>query len=441
MIALSRPLKRSLKRLFYLPLHPRLLYAIAEPLFRFFGRRRTPANSPNGLGRRVLVVRLDAIGDLVLTTPFLRELRRSLTDAHITLVVKPETRALVEFCPYVDEVLTFKWEGRRWLAPFQARWRALRFSARYLWPRKFDLALVPRWDADRHEAMTLGYLSGAPARIGYSIRVNPTKATLNRSSEPLLTYSITRTEPRHEVERNLDILRVLGFAPSATNLEIWFTASDEGFVDELLSRSADRSSERVVAVGIGAGAPHREWPVEKIEVLIRWLIHDRRSTVILVGGLREESRAHTLQELSKERLINAVGRTSLRQTAALLGRCDLFVGNDSGPMHLASVVGIPVVEISCHPRGGDPLGENAPERFAPWGISSCVLRPPTALPPCSTSCRSEIAHCIATISVAEVQAAVDGFLRNIESGASRTRLSRLPHRTKVAAQRETEEIP
>ena len=98
--------------------------------------------------RQVLVVRTDEIDDVVMSTPFLRELRRLLPAAWITLLVKPAVYNLVERCPYVHEVLTFDWSGSRYLEPFQRRWRALVLAHRHLWPGQFDMAILPRWDAD-----------------------------------------------------------------------------------------------------------------------------------------------------------------------------------------------------------------------------------------------------------------------------------------------------
>src|SRR5512141_888224 len=116
----------------------------------------------------MLVVRLDEIGDVVLMSAFLRELRRNASDASITLVVKPGTRELVERCPYVNEVLPFDWGASGRMATLRLRARAAAMARKELWPRRFDLALHPRWDADYYQASFLTYFSGAATRVGYS---------------------------------------------------------------------------------------------------------------------------------------------------------------------------------------------------------------------------------------------------------------------------------
>jgi lipopolysaccharide heptosyltransferase II len=97
------------------------------------------------------------------------------------------------------------------------------------------------------------------------------------------------------------------------------------------------------------------------------------------------------------------GKTTLRQTAAVLKYCKLFIGNDTGPMHLASAVGVPVIEISAHPRDGSLSHHNSPYRFGPWGIPAIGLQPKTARPPCQGACTAQEAHCIRNVSVDQVK--------------------------------------
>src|SRR3990172_7058464 len=118
---------------------PRLARLVGEPCFRLFGMPRDGGEIDPGCLKRVLVVRLDEIGDVIMTTPFLRELRRLLPDAWITLVVKPAVHNLVERCPYVNEVLTYDWRGSRYVQPLQRRWRALALAYRHFWHRQFDV--------------------------------------------------------------------------------------------------------------------------------------------------------------------------------------------------------------------------------------------------------------------------------------------------------------
>ena len=125
-------------------------------------------------------MRLDEIGDVVMTTPFLRELRRNLPGAWITLAVKPSLFNLVELCPYVNEVLTYEKELQKSVAFALLRhhWRDIKSAVAFSRKQPYDLAIVPRWDTDYYNASYLAYFSGAPWRIGYSESVTECKAIL-----------------------------------------------------------------------------------------------------------------------------------------------------------------------------------------------------------------------------------------------------------------------
>jgi heptosyltransferase-2 len=109
-------------------------------------------------------------------------------------------------------------------------------------------------------------------------------------------------------------------------------------------------------------------------------------------------------------VINSVGRTTLREVCALLKHCQLYIGNDTGAMHLAAAAGVPVVEISCHPLNGSHFHANSPRRFGPWGVDFTVLQPEKAIEPCSDGCTAFQAHCIQTVTVADVRNAAEKHL-------------------------------
>jgi len=106
-------------------------------------------------------------------------------------------------------------------------------------------------------------------------------------------------------------------------------------------------------------------------------------------------------------MINLIGQATLRQTAAILKMCNLFVGNDGGPMHLAAAVGTSIIEISCHPKSGSPKHHNSPRRFGPWKVQSTILQPEYAVAPCKDSCLSAKAHCIKSVTAEQVIKAIN----------------------------------
>lgn len=376
-----------------------LLRAVDRGLAFAAARRGRPASGPlpaPGDLRHVLIVRLDSAGDLVLTSPLLRELRRNVPQARVTLAVRPALLDLAAACPHIDAAVA--WEGAD-LRPRSAlrAWRhAKKFAAAH-WPdAPFDLALLPRWEDDGASAALLAMAARARCRVGYHER-------------PLLTQVCPDGPARHEVQRSLDVLRWLGGRVDDDRLELWIADADRQAASALLAAQGAGPSDVVVAVAPGAGSAHRRWPAGRFAAVAEWCLATRGGWIVVVGDEEDRAAGELIAARAGARVINAAGRVPLRVTAALLERSVLFIGNDSGPMHLAAAAGTPVVEVSCHPQGGAPGHHNAPERFGPWRVPHVVVRPDAPEPPCRDGCDADDAHCIARIPVQSVIDAVSAL--------------------------------
>jgi heptosyltransferase-2 len=338
-------------------------------------------------------------------------MRRNLPNAWITLVVKPETVNLVERCPYVNEVLSFNLQVAKRMRRYRLLWRAIRLVKQRILPRNFDLAILPRWDEDLYYGTFLTYLSGAPWRVGYSEKVISHKQIHNQGFDRLLTEVLVSTDIKHEVLHNLDIIRNLGLMVYKLGLELWVSPADEKFAfKKLYPHNVLNFNELIIAMSPGVSHPKRQWPLKRFIDLSIWLRKKYQTRILVLGGPGDDLLGRTMSDALGACLVNLVGQTTLRQAGALLKHCHLFVGNDSGPMHLAAAAGIPVVEISAHPSNGSAQHSNSPHRFGPWGVPHRVLQPPIATSPCSDSCAAKIPHCILSVTVEQVQSAVEELL-------------------------------
>lgn len=362
--------------------------------------------------RSILVIRLDGAGDVVLTSAFLRELRRNAPRARITLVVQPSALNLVELCPHVDAIVTFDSTGPRYARTPRNLRRALRLARDEFRDHQFDLAIMPRWDIDSYFGSFLAYLSNATARVTYSEKVFADKAQENRGMDDLFTRVFDERGSRHEVERSLRLIELLGGTVEENNLETWVGRDDESDAAGILHAGDIAMDSSLIALGVGAGQPKRAWPLDRYVVVANQLLELGHS-VAIIGGENDRLFGDEIESHTGSGMINLIGRTTLRQTLAVLRRCQLFIGNDAGPMHLAAASGIPVLEISCHPMGGDPMHPNSPARFGPWNVPHVVLQPAEAASPCRRWCEADAAHCIRGISVAEVQAASARLLHSL----------------------------
>jgi lipopolysaccharide heptosyltransferase II len=351
--------------------------------------------------RRVLVVHLFEIGDVVMLTPFLRELRRLLPDARITLIVKPETRDLVETCPYIDEVIAYDMHLAPIWRPLLLPWRAFQ-TARRLWTRRFDLAIVPSWLADNSYASFLACFSGARWRVGYSERVSARRRRLNRGFDRLFTQTRDEAGLAHDVRHNLAMISLLGGTVEQETLELWLAPDDEAFAQSFLESHGLMPGETVVALCPSAGhSALKQWPIKHFLDLARRIHTSGNIRILIVGGPGDTALGTVFEEEFGISVINAVGKTTLRQMAALLTHSRCFVANDAGPMHIAAAMRVPTVALfgsSCH------------HRYGPWGTGHAILSHELACSPCGRGhddercrrCLFERPRCLTEMTVDEV---------------------------------------
>ena len=222
----------------------------------------------------VLVVRLDAVGDMILTSGFLRELRTNFPQARITLVCSPFVYPTVELCPYVNEILTFDKDSldRRFPVMFE---KLVDFCREHFWHRRFSFAFSPQWGSDNLPSLFMAWLSGARERIGYGF--NPytswgaeVSVEVAMRDNFLLTKNIVAPrEAVAEIAKHFYLLSAVGLEINKDNTELFFGAGDYLRAQELLQEIAPTCKK--VALGIGAGFGSRQYPVEKLASALKVL--------------------------------------------------------------------------------------------------------------------------------------------------------------------------
>jgi ADP-heptose:LPS heptosyltransferase len=388
-----------------------LLFSVRIPtLLAIFWRKwlgrtgpmpEVPANP-----RSIILYRLDQLGDVVLTTPLFRELRRMYPCARCTVVVQAAHRAILTTNHNVDEILTLREIEVKWL-PDRARRlvSALWFFWTRLRGRRFDLAISARWDVDESLATMLCVLTNVGTRVGHSEHVSEAKRRVNRGFDGAFDVVVPPGLVKHEVDRNLEIVVALGGRVEDRRLEICLTSNDRKFASELLKHHD--GSRILVAIGIGGRASSRKWPLKRYAELIARLNRHHAVQPIIVCAREENSEATELAAMAPVRPYILSG-VPLRATCAVLERCNVFVGNDSGAAHLAAAMDSPTIVISRHPLGGDIDHANSPARFGPRCLHRRVVQPLDGAGDCTKSCRSSEPHCIKLVTVEMVvEAALD----------------------------------
>ncbi|MBI2887789.1 MAG: glycosyltransferase family 9 protein [Chloroflexi bacterium] len=349
----------------------------------------------------LLAIRPDHLGDLLLTAPALRQLRQALPHARITLLVGPWNQEAAEHLPYVDRVLTlpFPWFDR---APKPSPWAPyalLRREAHRLRSHGFDTALVLRPDHWWGAILAAG--AAIPRRIGYG----------TPESLPFLTHALP---PRLDLHETVLSLRLADAAlpdplpedPAPTGPTFLIAPQERAFAQEWLSRHRVRGS--VIALHPGAGAPVKAWRSEAFSALADHLATEQDATIVVTGSSEEETLVEAVAAgCSHARPLRLVG-ASLGQLAALLERCRLAIGVDSGVMHLAAAVNVPTVRL---------YGPVDPARFGPWGDAPAHHRVVRAALPCVPCNRLDyplqelsLHPCVRAITLEQVLAAARSLL-------------------------------
>jgi ADP-heptose:LPS heptosyltransferase len=272
---------------------PPLFFSVRVPtiLIRFwrsFFSEKPRAGLPHRGPLSIIIFRLDALGDVVMTTPLFRELKRAFHKSHCTVVVQHALKPLLVTNPRIDEILTPPQAGsghlprrvNELLAAWLLYWRHLR-------GRQFDIAISPRWDLDEHLATLLCLLTNATRRVGYTEKASPLKQRLNRGFDAAFTICLSAGPVRHEVVRNLMVLEAFGGTLADSRLEIWLTGRDRGFAARLLASVPGATS--VIALGIGATTTGRCWPLQRYAECISRLAATEPSATsdrVLIRGTR-----------------------------------------------------------------------------------------------------------------------------------------------------------
>ncbi len=349
--------------------------------------------------RRVLAVRLDAMGDVLMTTPALRALGAS--GRHVTLLTSPSGASAAALVPEVDEVIVY-----------EAPW--LKASA----PRPGvgpDLAMIDRLRAGGFDAAAiftvysqnpmpsamLCWLAGIPRRLAHC-RENPYQ---------MLTDWIPEPEPdrlrRHEVRRQLDLVAAVGARTEDERLSIRVPDHARAAVDGLLGSAGIDPDRPWIAVHPGATAPSRRYPPEGFAEAARELVVDHGYQIVFTGSPDESDLIEGIRAEMGTPSASLAGRLDLGGLAALIERAPVLLSNNTGPVHVGSAVGTPVVVLYALTN----------LQHTPWAVPCRVLNHDVPCKLCYKSVCPEGHHdCLRKVAPAEVVRAVRELVEGLPRG-------------------------
>ncbi|MCX5709035.1 MAG: glycosyltransferase family 9 protein, partial [Candidatus Omnitrophica bacterium] len=340
--------------------------------------------------KSILVVNLGGIGDLLLSTPALRALKQHFSGASLYLLVAKRVREAVKDLPYVDKIFILE-IGHPWINGL-ANLRNLVGLRK----QKIDLAINMRTLVSDSSALKMKLLMQV---------INPgIKAGRNTSGRGgFLDIKVPEDDrgKKYEMEYDIDMVSALGAAVIDKQIDFKIDEKSSLEVQELLNQNGIGLNDILIGIHPG-GRPSRRWPEENFASTIQRIKDNFAVSFVITGGKDEAGLATRIIAESNVKVLNLTGKLSFAQLGALIKRCDLYITNDTGMLHIAAVLGTPLVAI---------FGSGHLKRFDPRNISekSLVLYKKSDCSPCNKFFCPSV-KCLKAISVNEVVEAAAVFL-------------------------------
>jgi len=321
----------------------------------------------------ILVIRPDAIGDCVLITPALAALKNKFPDAKITVLVKELTRDVFLNNPNVGEIIT---------------------DERSIKKNKFDLSV--HFYNEFHYAW-LAY------RLGIKHRLGDTSKPLLSWLYNIRTFQNWRDITKHEVTQNLALLKPLGIVPpDDPKLELFVDQESRIKIDKILADHGVSAEDKIIGLHLSTGLSNKAWLPERFGEVARHFTA-RGYKIVASGQATDKQLIAEAQKAAQNKIIDLSTKTSLRELIALTSRYTLFIGVDTGPLHIAAALNVPVVAIFTSPY-------SYPSRWGPWQTKQVVVKKMVA---CEDFCRPRLCRkilCAEQISSKEIIAAAEQVL-------------------------------
>ena len=386
-----------------------------EPIFEREGfRDETSSNE-------ILIVHDAGIGDFVNLSPSIRAIRQKYPNSRITMICNSKSKSLARSCPYIDSFYYIRKESN--FENFVDLYKTQMEFAEKLLPFKFDLAICFCHYID---GILLGYMSGAKKIVHYNgtMICDPTIWKLNIVID-LINWKIPMNlSNMHIADRYLGLIEgMFDESIEDRSLEVWYEPRclniarqiliDHGFLDK-----------SIFAIVMGGTGNQKHYPPEKYALLARKISEEiPNARFVILGGTSDiESGKIFVREFENlDRVLDLSGKINLAETSAILSMCSMYIGNDTGTMHVASAVEIPCLIPICFPADHDITPNSVLKMYYPRQVPSIIVQPRQSLPECINShefffgCQSNQPHCITQIEVETMLAGFHLLLEKIQN--------------------------
>lgn len=337
----------------------------------------------------ILVVKLSAIGDVIHALPVSYAIKETFPDAHLTWVVEPPARELLDDNPYIDDIIVFeKKKFKESLGGFLSNFGPLR---KRLKDGHFDIALDLQ---GLGKSAALAYFSGATVRYG--------TCNMREFSDKISMPVQGPNRNGHIVERYLDVARAIGCRVDEVKFPMVISERDKELVPKILAKAGVPLGVRYAVMAVGANWPNKRWPTSSYARLSDWFYSKKIIPVFAGGGAVDEGLVAEICAKAEIPPINLVGRTSLKQLAQVILGSKIMIGGDTGPVHLAAGLKVPTVML---------MGPTDANRNGPYGQQQNAIEVDRACKYCWKRACPKGIDCLAAITVEVVEKKIEEVMQ------------------------------
>jgi heptosyltransferase II len=304
--------------------------------------------------KNVLILKWGALGDLIMSTSTIKNIRENFPGANITMLTNHLMKEILPEGFLVDEYLFIKKSGRHVDEPFFHQLHLIREIRK----RKFDIAIDLKWKSERASVLT--WLSGADIRVGYWEKY------LNKF------YTHTIKHPvggYHELNRNLDVIKAIQLKINVENPVIFISEDDKKFAGDFLEANSLKK-ENLICIHPGASKPNRAWAIERFVEIAKRLAEKHGVKILVTWGASELQLAQKLVDELNGNAILSPPTKSISRLGSVIQNCGMFISVCTGPMNVANAVQTPIVAL---------LGSTDPLDWSPFGDINRIIKSPLVL--------------------------------------------------------------
>ncbi|MBI4683847.1 MAG: glycosyltransferase family 9 protein [Nitrospirae bacterium] len=368
------------------PLYNNIKISIIKLLVRFLNALGTKKKHPRVKSERFLIITTTGIGDTLWGTPAIKALKETYPECQIGVLTNPSGLELLKHNPNIDEIFIFK-RGFNGILSLPSLLKTLRH-------KKFETAFI--FHASDRIIWLLAFFTGTSRIIGESGK--------SKGLDFILSDSVVLPEHLHGVEARLSLIKEVHSSTKQKTIEMFLTEGDREWVKQLLKNKHIAKGSFVIGLHPGAQKPYKCWPTENFISLGNALTERYKCSILITGDQDEKELADMLSSRIKNS-INLAGDLNIRQTAALIEKFNIFITNDTGPMHIAFALTTPTVALFS-PTNPDVCGP-----YNAKGTTKVISKPIICNPCIGKRCVEP--KCMEQITVEEVLYEAENLISNL----------------------------